>query len=190
MLSASQLKNGVVFEYQDSIYRVLKYTHTHISRRGADIKVKVRDLIKGSVLNLSLSPSDKFDQAYLQRRQLQYLYKDESYHFMDSKTFEQVAINKNIVGDQGVFLKEGEEVTVLFWTPCDQDQPQAIDLELPISIVYTIAQTDPGEKGDTASNSYKPATMDNGLKVKVPLFIKVGDKIKVDTRSGEYSSRA
>lgn len=184
MLSAGQLKNGVVFEYQGTVYQVITYKHTHISRGGADIKVKARDLVKGAVLNLTIQPSAKFEEADIRHQKLQFLYQDgDDYYFMNQTSFEQLTIDAGMLGEPAKFLKEGEEATVIFW------EDQAISLDLPVSLIYKIQETSPNEKGDSTSNMYKPATLVNGLEVKVPLFIKAGDKVKVDTRTGQYLER-
>ncbi|MBU1931690.1 elongation factor P [Patescibacteria group bacterium] len=193
MLNASQLRNGTVFEYQGNVYRVVNYKHTHISRRGADIKLKVKDLLRDSVLNLNFSPSDKFEAADIRHQVMQFLYQDEDQvYFMNPSSFEQVNFDKKTLGDKVKFLKEGGQITVVFWTHSTSSgqEDRAIDLELPLSMVYCIKQTGPGEKGDSASNVYKSAILENGLQTKVPLFIKIGDQVKIDTRSGEYLERA
>lgn len=184
MLSASQLRNNVCFLYQGDPCKVLNYKHTHLSRRGADIKVKVKNLKTAKILNLNFGSSDRFEKAEIDKRKLQFLYQQgETFYFMDPESFVQIEIDKKIIGDSGKFLREGESVDILFW----QDKP--LDLDLPVSIIVEIIEADPGIKGNSATNIYKSALTKNGLKIKVPLFIKVGDKVKIDTRSEEYLER-
>ncbi|PIS09065.1 elongation factor P [Candidatus Beckwithbacteria bacterium CG10_big_fil_rev_8_21_14_0_10_34_10] len=184
MLNATQLKNNTCFLYQGKPFKVLDYKHTHLSRRGADIKVKAKNLIFGNVLNLNFGSNDRFEEALIEKRKLQYLYCDqESYFFMDPKTYDQVEISLKIIGSQGKFLNEGDQVNLFFF------EGKAIDLDLPLSIIVEISSCDPGVKGNSAANLLKNAETKNGLKIKVPLFIKVGDKVKVDTRTSEYHER-
>lgn len=181
MLNATDLRNNTCFLYKGEPYRVLQYKHTHLGRGGANIKVKAKNLLNGIVLNLNFGSNDHFEEVGLTKKKMQYLYHEgENFYFMDPKTFEQIEISKKIVGDQGKFLKEGEIFEVLFW------EDKAIDLEMSTSLVFEVIKCDPGVKGDSASNIYKNAQLANGMTLRVPLFIKVGDKIKVDTRTGEY----
>jgi len=163
---------------------VLKYKHTHLSRRGADIKVKAQNLKTNSLVNLNFGSNDRFEEARIEKREMQFLYQQEaSFYFMDGRTFNQIEIPGKIVGSTAQFLKEGEPVEILFW----QDQP--LEINLPAAIIFKIKSCDPGVKGNSAANIYKPAMAENGLKLKVPLFIKPGDRVKVDSRSGEYLER-
>jgi elongation factor P len=185
MLNATQLKNNVCFLYQGDPYRVLKYKHTHLSRRGADIKVKAKNLKTGAIVNFNFGSSDRFEEVIIEKKKMQFLYGDgEDFNFMDPQSFEQIKISKKLIGQGGKFLKEGQGADILFW----QNEP--LDLDLPSSIIVEISQCDPGVRGNSATNIFKPAMTKNGLKIKVPLFIKQGDKIKVDTKSGDYVERA
>ena len=184
-MAATELRSGTVFKHEGTVWRVLEYKHTHLSRRAADIKVRVKDLVKGTVRWLTVGPSEKFEEAQIERRRLQFLYQDgEGFYFMDPQSFEQLSLGKEQLKEEGRFLKEGEVYEVFFW------EGKPLGVELPAAVVLTVKETGPGEKGDSAVNIYKPAVLENGLKVKVPLFIKTGDKIKVDTRTGEYLARA
>lgn len=184
MLNATQLKNNICFLYQDSPYKVLQYKHTHLSRRGADIKVKAKNLKTGSIVNLNFGSNNRFEEVEIKKKNLQYLYqKDQIFYFMDPKTFEQIEINGEILGNQSKFLKEGQTINVLFW------QDEVIDLDMPAAAVVELAECDPGVKGNSATNIFKSALTKNGLKIKVPLFVKKGDRVKIDTRSGEYIER-
>lgn len=181
MLSATQLKNNTTFLYNGQPCKVLQYKHTHMGRGQADIKVKIKNLKDGSVLNLNFESSDKFEEAILEKTKMQYLYKDDSgFYFMNPKTFDQILINKNLFDQSQEFLKEGDSIDILFW----QDKP--LDVDMPTSVVLEIIDCDPGVKGNSATNIFKNATCSNDLKIRVPLFIKKGDKVKIDTRTAEY----
>lgn len=184
MLTATQLKNNTCFLYQGEPYKVLQYKHTHLSRRGADIKVKAKNLKTGSILTLNLGSNERFQEVKIEKKKMQFLYlEEELFYFMDPEIFEQVEISSKLIGNLGKFLKEGQLINVLFY------QDEAIDLDMPASVVIEVAECDPGVKGNSATNIFKSALTKNGLKIKVPLFIKKGDGVKVDTRSGEYVGR-
>jgi elongation factor P len=185
MINATELKNGTTFMYYGKPLQVIKYTHIKVGRGGAIVKVNVRNIKTGSVENFSFSSDLAFDEANTLKRKLQFLYSDSRVVvFMDPKTFEQVELPIDVLGDQIKFVKEGENVDVLFL------EDQALSVELPPKITLKVAQTDPGVKGNSATNIFKPAILENGFKLKVPLFIKVGDIIRVDTRTGSYVERA
>ncbi len=168
----------------DKPYRVVKYTHQKIGRGGATVKLKVRSLENGTLSDKTLNSSAKVDDITTNKKSLQYLYDDgDNSVFMDPETYDQIEIPNKLVSDQLVYIKEGESVNVLFW----EDKPLSIDIAPKVTLI--VKETPPGVKGNSATNIYKPATMDNGLQIKVPLFIKVGDKIRVDTRTGEYVER-
>lgn len=184
MISVTELRAGATFLDDNQPYQVIKYEHTKMGRGTANIKVKSRNLLTGAVVEKSFLSGNRVEPIEIRRRKMQYLYQDDTvFYFMDPKTFEQVTIDKKILADQADYLKEGLEVIVLFW----EDRP--LNLELPMAMTFTIADTEPGVRGDSAANIWKEAVLDNGLKVKVPLFIKTGEKIRVDTRSGEYLER-
>jgi len=185
MINATELKNGTTFMYYDKPLQVIKYTHIKVGRGGAIVKVNVRNIKTGSVENFSFSSDLAFEEANTLKRKLQFLYSDSRVAvFMDPKTFEQVELPFDVLGDQIKFVKEGENIDVLFL------EDQALSVELPPKITLKVAQTDPGVKGNSATNIFKPAILENGFKLKVPLFIKVGDIIRVDTRTGSYVERA
>ncbi len=184
MLSATDLKNGVTFLHYGKPYQVIKYSLIKMGRGGAVVKVSARNLETGSTEEISYSSNVTVDDVNTQKRQLQYLYKDGTVaYFMDAKSYEQVEIPLKILGDSVVFLKEGENVTILFW----DEKPLSVEIAPKIELV--VAECDPGVKGNSATNIYKPAVLENGLKIKVPLFIKQGEKIRVDTRTGDYIER-
>ncbi|MEK7111723.1 MAG: elongation factor P [Patescibacteria group bacterium] len=185
MIAATDLKNGATFLTNGQPFQVIKYSLIKIGRGGAVVKLTARNLETGAVTEKSFSSNVSVDEVNTFKRRLQFLYKDpSSCVFMDPKTYEQVEIPLKVLAEQAAFLKEGESVNVLFW------DEKALSLELPPKVILKVTETDPGVKGNSATNIYKPATLENGLTIKVPLFINVGDSVKVDTRTGEYLERA
>jgi len=184
MTDVNKLRNGTAFELDGQPYLVLKYEFSKMGRGNANIKLKVRNLITGSVLQKGFSSGNNVDEIFLKRKKMQYLFSDQYQStFMDPVSFEQVEIKNEVLGESKPYLQEGGEVQVLFWGE------QALAVELPAKLVFTVKETGPGEKGNTVSNMYKPATLDSGLEVKVPLFINQGEKVIIDTRNGDYVSR-
>ncbi len=181
---ATDLKTGKIYQENGQPLQVIKYEHIKVSRGSANVKVRVRNLVTGQVLDKGYIASAKVEDADVQTKSMQYLYNDGSYVFMDPVTFEQSFISEEVLGDAVKFLIEGEKVIVQFFN----DNPISVDL--PASLVFEVTYTEPGYKGNTVTNVQKEATLNNGTTVKVPIFIKIGDKIKVDTRSGEYISKA
>lgn len=185
MMNSTDLRNGTTFLSDGQPYIVLKYTFVKMGRGSATVKVKAKNLISGATVDKSFTSNNVVEDVRTTKRRLQYLYQDaDGAYFMDLKNYEQVEMPLRVLGDQAAFLKEGSEVDVLFW---DQG---ALSVDLPPSVVFTIAEADPGVKGNSASNMYKQATLENGLKVRVPLFINRGERVRVDTRTGEYIERA
>lgn len=180
----TDLKNGIIFKENGHPFVVVKYTHVKISRGSAQVRVKMKDLITGQVLDKSWQSTAHVEDTYVETKNAQYLYKDGGYVFMDPDTYNQFTLDEETIGDVSAFLKEGEKVMVKYF------EGNPISVDLPITMVFEIKYTEPGFKGNTVTNVYKDAEIDNGTKVKVPTFIKIGDKIKVDTRSGEYISKA
>ncbi|OGC70717.1 elongation factor P [candidate division WWE3 bacterium RIFOXYC1_FULL_39_7] len=181
---ANDLKTGIIFKENGQPFLVMKYEHIKSARGGANVKVKARHLLTGQVLEKSYLASAKMESADVLRKNAQYLYKDTNYVFMDPDTFDQITMNSDVVGDSAVFLKEGESVQVMYF------EGNPVSIELPITMIFEITYTEPGFKGNTVSNVYKDAVLDNGASIKVPTFAKIGDKIKIDTRSGTYISKA
>lgn len=185
MLSATDLKNGTAFLQYGKPYQVIKYTLIKMGRGGAVVKLLARNLETGSIEDKSFSSNSSVEEANTYKKQLQYLFKDKTNAtFMDPKSYEQTEIPLLVLGNQAAFLKEGESVDVHFW------DEKALSVEFPPKVILTISECDPGVKGNSASNIYKPATLENGLTLKVPLFIKQGEKIWVDTRDVSYVERA
>jgi elongation factor P len=183
-MDVTNLRNGVVFKDGGVPFQVLKYTHIKMSRGSANVRVKARNLLTGQVLEKSWISSARVEDAQLDRKKAQYLYKDGSYNFMDPKTYDQFSIPSSVVGDSGKFFNEGDNIQILYF------EGKPIGVELPKSKVFKIKYTEPGFKGNTVTNAFKDAKLENGTSVKVPGFIKIGDKVKIDTRSGEYISKA
>jgi elongation factor P len=185
MINSTDLRAGVAFLQNGKPYQVIKYSLIKMGRGGAVVKVAARNLESGSIEEKSFSSNVTVDEVSTSKKRLQYLYKDSaSATFMDPKTYEQIEIPLGVLANDIQYLKEGESVDVLLW----DEKPLSVILSP--SVILEVTECDPGVKGNSATNIYKPATLENGLKLKVPLFIKVGDKIKVDTRNGEYVERA
>lgn len=184
MLNVTELRNGTVFKESGQLLLVVNYEHNKTGRGSGVIKVKVRNLKTGAITEKSFITGARVDDANVDKKKSQYLYQDgEQFYFMDPVSFDQFPLPKSVLGESAKYLKEGLEVTLLV------SDDEAIGMELPNSIIYTIEETGSGEKGNTVSNVYKEAKMENGLVVKVPMFMNNGEKVKVDTRSGEYVER-
>jgi len=185
MISATDLKNGKTFLIKETPYQVVKYTHQKIGRGGANVKLSVRNLENGSLEEKTLNSNAKVDEISTLKRRMQFLYSDgDNAVFMNPTTYEQTEIARDLLKTQLPFIKEGEEVDVLFW------DERALSIDIAPKVTLAVAQTDPGVKGNSATNVFKPARLENGLEVKVPLFIKKGDRVRIDTRSGNYVERA
>lgn len=184
MVSVTELRNGAVFKEEGAPWMVLNYEHIKMGRGSGTIKVKVRNLKTGAITEKSFITGARVEDAELEKRKAQFLYhEDDHYHFMDPVSFEQFSIPSNIIGEQARFLKEGLELLLLV------SDEQVLGIELPNSLVYSITETGPGEKGNTVSNVYKEAVLENGLIIKVPMFMSNGERVKVDTRTGLYVER-
>lgn len=185
MVSATDLKNGTTFKLDGKPYKVTKYSHQKIGRGGATVKVKLRNLVSADLEERTFNSTEKLDEIDTKKVQLQYLYQDgNNAVFMNPQNYEQEEIPMNLLGDDINYIKEGEDVNVLFW------DAKALSIDIPPKITLKVKQTPPGVKGNSATNIYKPAVMENGVTIKVPLFVNEGEKIVVDTRTGEYVERA
>ena len=186
MIQPTELRRGMVLDVDGQLMQVVEYQSFKIAMRGNLVKMKLKNIKTGAVVERTVSSGERFTRAFLEMRPMQYLYSDDTGHvFMDQENYEQVTFSDAELGENGRhFLKEGVEVQVQFY----EERPVGVDF--PITLDFTVARTDPGVKGDTVSGAMKPATMDTGLVVQVPLFINEGDHIRVDTRTGEYLSRA
>lgn len=184
MINATELRAGIAFLYEGKPFKVTKYNLIKMGRGGATVRVNCINLENGANIEHAFSSNLSFEKIELNKKILQYLYKDGKVAtFMDPKTYEQIEVPLTILGDDIYYIKEGEEVTILFWN----DRVMSVDL--PPKVTLEVVDCDPGVKGNSASNFLKSAKLENGLSVKVPLFIEVGEKIRVDTRSGEYVER-
>jgi len=185
VIDAGDLRNGSVFERDGQLFVCVGYSHMKMGRGTAQVRARLRNIKTGAITDETFRPEQRFTRARIDKRNMQYLYSDgDQYHFMDTTTYDQVALAEAALGDALRYLKENAEITVLSY----EDQP--IGVELPTSVELEVTNTDPGFKGDTATGASKPATVETGLALQVPLFVNQGDRIKVDTRTGEYMERA
>lgn len=184
MIPVTALRPGVTFEDHGDIFEVLTYNNMHLRKTSSVVQVKVRSLRKGSTIEKTFSSNGQINPVTIEKKEMQYLYKDkDSCYFMDSQTFEQITVpTKNLQGSN--YLKEGETIAISF------HKNEALSMILPPKVKLKVTDTNPGVKGNSATNVYKDATLENGLTTKVPLFINIGDEIIVDTRDGSYTNRA
>lgn len=184
MISAGDFKNGVTFEADKQIFQVIEFQHVKPGKGAAFVRTKIKNVITGATVDRTFNPSDKFQKVVIERRDMQYLYQDDAlYHFMDSETYDQIALNEGSVGDSLKFVKENEVVKILSYNG------NVFGIEPPNFVELEITMTEPGFKGDTATGATKPATVETGATIKVPLFVEIGDVVRVDTRSGDYMER-
>lgn len=185
MVSAGDFRNGVTFDLDGNIFTILEFQHVKPGKGAAFVRTKLKNVISGAVVEKTFSPTDKFPTAYIERKDMQYLYNDGSlYYFMDKETYEQVPINAADLGDNFKFVKENTDCKIL---SC---KGNIFGIEPPFFVELKVVETDPGFKGNTATNTLKPAKLETGAIINVPLFINEGDMIRVDTRVGEYMERA
>lgn len=185
MIRAGDFKNGTTYEDNGEIFQVVWFQHHKPGKGGAVVRLKIKNLNKGTTVETSMKPEVKFRAIDIIRRNKTFVYKDNSgYHFMDQETYEQEHLSEEAVGDNTKFLKDEMEVIGVYI------DDKFVSIELPINVVYEISHTEPGIKGNTAQGTTKPATIETGAEIKVPLFINIGDKVKVNTGTGEYVERA
>lgn len=185
MISASEFRNGVTFEMDGKVMQIVEFQHVKPGKGAAFVRAKIKNVITGGVVETSFNPTDKFENAFVERRDMEYSYNDGNlYYFMDMETFELEPIDGSFMGDSFKFVKENMVCTIYSY------KGKVFNVEPPNFVDLLITQTDPGFKGDTATNVTKPAIVETGAEVKVPLFISEGEKIRIDTRSGEYLERA
>ncbi len=184
MIDAGELKKGVTIELDGQLFQVLDYQHIKMGRGSAQLRLKLKNIKAGHTTERSFQASEKFKKAYLERRPVQFLYNDGSiYHFMDNETYDQIAMDKDKIGDSLGYLKEGMTIEMISY------KGATIGIDLPLSVELKVSETGPGFKGNTASAGSKPAKMETGITIQVPFFINTGDTIKVDTRNGQYLER-
>ena len=185
MISVSDFRNGVTFDMDGKVMQIIEFQHVKPGKGAAFVRVKMRNVITGGVTETTFNPNDKYPTAYIERRKMDYSYNDGNlYYFMDPETFEMTPVDENILDASFKFVKENMPCKIMSY------KGSVFGVEPPNFVELEVTETDPGFKGDTATNVTKPATLETGAEIKVPLFINPGDKIKIDTRTGEYLERA
>lgn len=185
MVSAGDFRNGVTFEMEGNVYQIIEFQHVKPGKGAAFVRTKIRNVITGSVVETTFNPSAKFPTAYIERKDMEYSYSDgDLYYFMDPESYELVPISEKDLADNFKFVKENMVCKILSY------KGNVFGVEPPTFVSLQVTKTDPGFKGDTATNATKPAVLETGAEIKVPLFIDEGEMINVDTRTGEYMSRA
>lgn len=185
MISAGDFRNGVTFEEDGNVLQVVEFQHVKPGKGAAFVRTKIKNVITGSVVEKSYNPTAKFPTAFVERKEMEYSYNDgDLYYFMDGETYELMPIGGDVLGDNFKFVKENMVCRVMSY------KGKVFGVEPPNFVELQVTQTDPGFKGDTATNATKPATLETGAEVKVPLFIEEGEMIRIDTRTGEYMERA
>ncbi|MCD8329401.1 MAG: elongation factor P [Lachnospiraceae bacterium] len=184
MVSAGDFRNGITIEYEKNIYQIIEFQHVKPGKGAAFVRTKLKNIISGGVVEKTFRPTEKFEEARIDRNDMQYLYSDgDLFYFMDVNTYDQIALSQDQIGNALKFVKENEMVKV-----CSH-KGDVFSVEPPLFVELEITDTEPGFKGDTAMGASKPATVETGAQVMVPLFVNQGEKIKIDTRTGEYLSR-
>ena len=185
MVEAGDFKNGVTFEMDGNVFQVVEFQHVKPGKGAAFVRTKLKNVITGAVIEKTFSPTDKYENAYVERKDMQYLYNDgELYYFMDLETYEQLPLEESKLGDNFRFVKEEMLCKIISY------KGNVFGVEPPMFVELAVSDTEPGFKGDTATGASKPATLETGAQIKVPLFINIGDVLKIDTRTGEYLERA
>jgi elongation factor P len=184
MVQAGDFRNGLTLEMDGSVYQVIEFQHVKPGKGSPFVRTKLKNIMNGGVVEKTFRPTEKLPQAHVDKSEYQYLYEDgDLYNFMQTDTYEQIALSSEDVGDSLKFVKENEMVKLLSFNG------KVFAIEPPLFVELEITETEPGVKGDTATGATKPATVETGAVVYVPLFVNLGDKIKIDTRTGEYLSR-
>ncbi len=184
MVSAGDFRNGLTIEMDNNVYQIIEFQHVKPGKGAAFVRTKLKNIKSGGVVEKTFRPTEKYPQAHIERSDMQYLYSDgELYHFMNVETFDQIALNEEAIGDSLKFVKENVMVKML------SHSGNVFAIEPPLFVELVITDTEPGFKGDTAQGASKPAIVETGATVYVPLFVEQGDKISIDTRSGEYMKR-
>ena len=185
MITAGDFKKGITVEWDGGVWNIVDFQHVKPGKGAAFVRTKIKNIMTGAVVERSFNPTDKMPRAIIETKEMQYVYNDgDLYYFMDVETYEQLPMTRDQVEDAIPYVKEGTNVTMRFF------KGKAFSVEAPNFVVLEVTDTEPGFAGDTASNTYKPATLETGFTLQVPLFINTGDKIQIDTRSGEYLKRA
>ena len=185
MITAGDFKKGVTIEWENGVWTIVDFQHVKPGKGAAFVRTKLKNVLTGAVVETSFNPTFKTSKAIIETKEMQYSYNDgDLYYFMDMETYDQLPLNHAQVEDAIQYVKEGTNVTIKFF------KGSAFSVEAPNFVTLEVTNTEPGFKGDTASNTYKPATLETGVTLQVPLFINTGDMIRVDTRTGEYMERA
>ena len=185
MITAGDFKKGVTIEWDGGVWNIVDFQHVKPGKGAAFVRTKIKNVMTGAVVERTFNPTDKMPRAVIETKEMQYLYNDgDLSYFMDPETFEQTPLSKDAVEEAVKYVKENMNVTIRYF------KGQAFSVEAPNFVELEITKTEPGFKGDTATNNFKPATTETGYEIQVPLFINIGDVIKIDTRTGEYLSRA
>jgi len=185
MISAGEFRNGATFDMDGNVFQIIEFQHVKPGKGAAFVRTKIRNVISGAVVERTFSPTDKFPTAFIERKDMEYLYSDgELYYFMDLETYENIPIGADKLSDNFKFVKENVVCKILSY------KGSVFGVEPPVFLELQVTKTDPGFKGDTATNTLKPATLETGAEIRVPLFIDEGEMIRVDTRTGEYLERA
>ena len=185
MVTAGDFKNGITFDMDGQVMQVIEFQHVKPGKGAAFVRTKLKNVITGAVIEKTFSPTDKYENAIIERREMQYLYSDgDLYYFMDMDSYEQIPIGQDLIGDNFKFVKEEMICRINSY----KDKPFAV--EPPMFVVLEVVDTEPGVRGDTATGATKNATVETGATIRVPLFINTGDKLKIDTRTSEYLERA
>jgi len=185
MYSAGDFRNGLTFEMDDTVYSVVEFQHVKPGKGAAFVRTKIRNVVTGSVVERTFNPTEKFPAAFVERKDMEYLYTDgELYYFMDTESFEQVPLNADILPDNFKFVKENTVVKIL------SVKGKVFSVEPPFFMDLQVTETEPAVRGDTSTNALKYATLETGAEIRVPLFIEEGEMIRIDTRTGEYLERA
>ena len=184
MVTAGDFKNGLTIQFENNIYQIIEFQHVKPGKGAAFVRCKLKNIKNGGVVEKTFRPTEKFENAHIERKEMQYLYNDgELFYFMDNETFDQIALGPDVIGDSLKFVKENEVVKVCSWNG------NVYAIEPPLFVELEVIETEPGFAGNTAQGATKPATVETGAQVMVPLFVNQGDKLKIDTRTGEYLSR-
>ncbi|MDD6428467.1 elongation factor P [Candidatus Weimeria sp. HCP3S3_B5] len=184
MVTAGDFKNGITIEYDNGVYQILEFQHVKPGKGAAFVRTKLKDIKNGGVVETTFRPTEKFPQAHIDRRDMQYLYNDgDLYYFMDTESYDQISLPKEEIGDSLKFVKENEMVKI-----CSHNG-DVFAVEPPLFVELEVTDTEPGLKGNTATGATKPATLETGAEIQVPLFVNTGDKLQIDTRTGEYLKR-
>lgn len=184
MVSAGDFKNGLTLEINGQVMQIVEFQHVKPGKGAAFVRTKLKNVINGGVVETTFRPTEKFPTARIDRVEMTYLYNDgDLYYFMNPETFDQTSVDKDTVGDSMKFVKENENVKLVSWNG------NVFTIEPPLFVELEVTETEPGFAGNTAQGANKPATVETGAQVQVPLFVNIGDKIKIDTRTGEYLSR-